>query len=350
MAADRELLTVAVVTPLEPELAERIAAVDQRVRLRFEPALLPPPRYPSDHRGAEGFRRLPEAEHAWRELLEEAEVLFGVPGDSAEGLRAAFALPRVRWIQGTSAGAGELAREAGIAPEELERVALTTASGVHAGPLAEWCLFALLAFAKDVRRLERDRRARRWEPYAVGELRGRTLVVVGVGEIGTEVARLARAFGMRVVGMKRDPSTGADHVDELVAVDRLGEALGHADAVVVTLPLTDATRGLVGEAELAALPPHAVFVNVGRGGVVDEAALVDALRDGRLAGAALDVTAQEPPPSDSPLWTLDRVLLSPHTAALVEAENARIVELFCANLGRYLAGEPLRNRVGADFY
>jgi phosphoglycerate dehydrogenase-like enzyme len=343
-------LTVVVATPLERELAARIAAADERVRLRYEPDLLPPARYPSDHRGVDGFERSPEAEQAWQALLAEADVLYGVPGDSAAGLRAAFALARVRWIQATSAGAGEQARAAGLDAEDLRRVALTTASGVHATPLAEWCLFGLLAFAKGLRRLERDRAERRWEHYPVGELRGRTVVIVGLGEIGTEVARLADAFGMRVVATKRDPTTGAEHVDELVSVDRLREALAGADAVVVTLPLTEATRGLVGRRELAALPRHAIVVNVGRGAVIDEAALVDALRAGRLAGAALDVTAEEPPPPDSPLWTLDEVLLSPHTAALSEAENARIVELFGANLRRFLAGERLPHRVGAELY
>ncbi len=327
--------------------------------MAYDPALLPPARYPSDHKGDPGFRRGPAGERRWRELLAGAEVLFGVPGDSAEGLAAAVrGLPRLRWVQATSAGAGQQVRAAGLARADLERVAVTSASGVHAGPLAEFCLFGLLAFAKGWRRLERDRDRRRWDHYAVSELRDRTALIVGLGHVGAEVARLARCFGMRTVAVKRHPDrsparrrgSADDRVDELHPTSRLHDLVGGADAVVVTLPLTRETEGLVDRAAIARMRPAAVLVNVGRGGVVDEAALVEALEAGRIGGAALDVTATEPPPASSPLWHLDNVLLSPHTMALVERENERIVALFVANLRRWLAGEPLEHRVDPDLY
>jgi phosphoglycerate dehydrogenase-like enzyme len=163
------------------------------------------------------------------------------------------------------------------------------------------------------------------------------LLVVGLGAIGREVARLGEAFGMRVLAVRRREGD-------------LDELLPQADVVVVTLPLTDETRGLISRERVAAMRDGAIFVNVGRGGVVDEEALVEALRSHRLRGAALDVFATEPLPESSPLWDLDNVLVSPHTAALSYRENERIVELFAENLRRYLAGEELLSRIDVDVF
>jgi phosphoglycerate dehydrogenase-like enzyme len=183
----------------------------------------------------------------------------------------------------------------------------------------------------------------------VPELRGETLLIVGVGEIGREVARLASAFGMRVLGIKRCPEA-TPFVDEVYAPDRLDELAAEADGIVITLPLTDETEGLVSRRTIEALKPNAILVNVGRGPVVDEEALVDALRSGGILGAALDVFATEPLPADSPLWELENVIVSPHTAALSIHENARIVELFCENLRRFLAGEELLSRIETSLF
>jgi phosphoglycerate dehydrogenase-like enzyme len=336
---------VMVATPLEPELGERIAAVDPRIELGFDAELLPPPRYPSDHDGDPDFRRDDESEQRWRAMLERAEVLLGVPEPGPDGIAAAVRLPHVRWIQAMSAGVGEQVAAAGLGDQDLERVAITSSSGVHAGPLAEYCLFGVLAFTKGLPRLLADQHAQHWPHYPVGELRGRTLLVVGLGSIGEEVARLSRAFGMHVIGVRRRAGGPSDAVDEVHGVERLPELLPRAHAVVVTVPLTPQTRGLLGERELRLLRADAVLVNVGRGAVVDEDALIRVLQQGRIAGAALDVFATEPLPSSSPLWELDNVLVSPHTMALSERESERIVELFCDNLRRFLAGDPLRNRI-----
>jgi phosphoglycerate dehydrogenase-like enzyme len=344
---------VLIASPLEAELAARIQAADRRAEVLFEPELLPPARYPADHRGDPEFRRDAAAEARWRALLGRAEVLFGIPGDSAEALAELVnGLPGLRWVHATSAGAGEQVRRAGLAPEALERVAVTTSSGVHAVPLAEFAILGLLAVAKDLPRLVADQRAKAWpevrEPFR--ELRGQTLFLVGLGEIGREVARLGKALGMRTVGFRRTEGPPPEFVDEVHGPDRLAELAGRADAVVVSLPLTEQTVGLVDRATIGRLPPGCIFVNVGRGGVVDEPALMDALRDRRIAGAALDVFATEPLPADSPLWTLPNVLVTPHSAALSARENERIVELFCENLRRYLDGRPLRNVVEPGVY
>jgi phosphoglycerate dehydrogenase-like enzyme len=354
---------VMIATPLEKELAERVAAADPRVELLFDPELLPPARYPGDHAGDPEFRRDPDGEAHWRVMLDRAEVLFGIPGDSGEALAELLsgAHPALRWVHATSAGAGELVRRAGVDRKDLARVAVTTSSGVHAVPLAEFAVLGLLAIAKDLPGLAAAQRARSWPTVRrpLRELRGQTLVLVGLGEIGREVARLGKALGMHTVGVRRSAGgvrgtpggspggSGAPppFTDEVHGADRLPELAGRADAMVVSLPLTDQTAGLLDRATIERLPPTCIFVNVGRGGVVDEAALVDALRERRLAGAVLDVFATEPLPPDSPLWTLPNVLVSPHAAALSEHENRRIVELFVANLRRFLAGEPLANRV-----
>jgi phosphoglycerate dehydrogenase-like enzyme len=341
-----ERVPVVIASPLDAELVERLRAVDERLDVRFEPELLPSPRYPSDHHGEDGFERTPEQEERFTELVAGAEVLFGIPAELPERLAWAVRIaPGLRFVQATAAGAGQQVRRAGLTAAELERVAISSASGVHAVPLAEWSIFGLLAFAKDLPRLRRDGAERAWPHYPTTELRGQTLLVVGVGAIGLEVARLASAFGMRVVGVKRETGERVPHVDSLHPPEQLRELVGDAHAIVVTLPLTDETRGLIDRDTIERMRDGAVFVNVGRGRVVDEEALIDALRSGKLAGAALDVTYKEPLPPESPLWEMENVILSPHTAALSWHENERIVELFAENLRRYLRGDGLLSRV-----
>lgn len=179
----------------------------------------------------------------------------------------------------------------------------------------------------------------------MAQLRGRTVLLVGLGTIGVEVARLAKAFGMRVVAITRSGRSECPDVDEVRPTRFLADLLQVANGVVLTLPLTEQTAGLFDAAAIGQMHSNAVLVNVGRGGVVDEPALIQALNAGRLAGAALDVFATEPLPADSPLWSMPNVLISPHTAALSEQEDERTVDLFSDNLHRYLAGDELRSRV-----
>jgi len=342
---------VVIASPLEAELVEHLRTVDDRLEVHFEPDLLPPPRYPCDHRGELGFARTPEQEARFTELVAGAEILFGLPEESPERLAWAVRVaPALRFVQGTAAGAGQQVRAAELTPDELRRVHFASSAGVHATPLAEWAIFGVLSFRKGLPRLLADADGRRFDHYPVDELRNATLLVVGVGEIGREVARLGAAFGMRVVGVKRDARGQLPHVDELHTPDRLDELAGDADAIVITLPLTLETDGLVSRTTIQSMRPDAVLVNIGRGGVVDEPALVEALQERRLRGAALDVFATEPLPPESPLWALDNVLISPHTAALSVHENERIVELFADNLRRYLAGEELRSRIRTDAF
>ena len=342
---------ILIATPLEAELVGRIAAAAPGAEVLFDATLLPATRYPSDHRGPPDWRRDAASEARWRGLLGRATVLYGVPRDTAAGLAAALPhAPLLRWVQATSAGAGEQVRGANLAPEVLARVAFTSAAGVHGGMLAEFVFGGILALRKDFRRLETVRAERAWPHFASGELAGSTIAIVGLGSIGLTVARIARGFEMRVLGVTR---TGAPHTaaDEVYSTGRIGDAFATADAVVVTLPGTAATSSLVDGAALARLRPDAIFCNVGRGTVVDQHALTQALQRGAIAGAVLDVFDPEPLPADDPLWTLENVVFSPHTMALSVHENERIVDLFCDNLGRFARGERLRNRIDtSEFY
>lgn len=342
---------VTVAVPLAADLAARIGEGHADVVVVHEPDLLPPPRFPGDHAGEAGFTRSGSDEARFQALLADTDVTFGFPGDSPAGLAAlVHGAPRLRWVHGTAAGAGEQARRAGLTAGDLDRVALTTSAGVHGATLAEFAMFGLLAGARDLPRLQDQQRAHAWPLRRPSrELAGRRLLVLGLGGIGRQVAALAAGLGMRVSGVRRDPAgPPVPHVERTYGPDELATALAATDDVVLALPGTDETAAVVGAAELALLADGATVVNVGRGTALDETALLVALDGGGVGYAALDVTAVEPLPTDSPLWDHPRVLISPHTAALSVHEDARIVELFRDNLARFLAGDPLRNRVRAD--
>lgn len=267
--------------------------------------------------------------------------------------------PRLRWVQLHSAGANHILDQ----PIMHSEITLTTASGIHATPIAEYVFASILAHRWRVplwTRCQREARwpSGRWDLYARPELRGSTLGIVGYGSIGREVGRIGRGFGMRVLALRRsagrrEEGYAVDYTgdpegqvpEQFFAPDQLHEMLAACDYVVIALPLTPATTHYIGEAELRAMKPSAYLVNIARGAVVDEAALIRALREGWIAGAGLDVFEQEPLPSDSPLWELENALISPHVAGFTPRYDERAVALFAQNLARYIAGEPLLNLV-----
>ncbi len=343
---------VAVGTPLPRELRPLITGVDSRIELLVDDELLPQMRYPGDHDGDPAFRRSEKQQAAFDDLLTNAEVFYGIPDTRPAALAPALrANPNLRWVQTMAAGGGAQVKAAGLTEDELARVVFTTSAGVHGGTLAEFAVFGVLAGAKDLPRLQELQRARTWpERWAMKQVSEQTVLIVGLGGIGSETARLLKGLGATVLGVKRTAEP-VEHVDEVHTDSALPELIPRADAMVITLPGTDATTGLIDRDLLAAAKPGIVVVNVGRGTVVDEPALVDALRSGRVSSAYLDVFATEPLPADSPLWDMPNVLVSPHTAALSPAEDRRIAELFADNLRRYLDGAPLRNVVDTrDFY
>ncbi len=330
---------------LEPELVERVRAVDPRLHVNYRPDLLPQPRYLADHVGAP-LVRSPSDQAAWDVLLAGAEVLFDFDYTDMTGWVAKA--PRVRWLQASSAGIGQLVKRRRF---DETGIVFTTASGVHARPLAEFVTMVMLEHVKRAG-LAREQQAKRsWQRFTTGELCGKTLAIVGFGRIGTEVAGLARAFGMRVIASKRDVGgldAAALGLAALYGSDGLHDLLAGADYVCLITPHTPETEGLMDEAAFAAMKPGAVLINIARGAVVHEPALLAALNAGRLAHAALDVAAVEPLPADSPLWAHPNVTIYPHSASTGEHENERLVQLFCDNLRRYLAGEPLLNRLDTE--
>ncbi|UCH25836.1 MAG: D-2-hydroxyacid dehydrogenase, partial [Trueperaceae bacterium] len=326
----------------EPEYVERIAAVSNDLRVEYHPDLIAPPRYVADHNGPPDFRRDAGQEQRFREMLSSAEVHFDF--DRSVMAELPTIAPKLRWIQATSSGIGPLIKAAGL---DATDIVITNAAGIHAVPLAEHVLLSLLYFVKDVPARLRDQRNHVWERYSGRELRERTVVVVGLGAVGREVARLCRGVGLHVIGVRRSPvlDLSAQHVDEAIHPAQLRDVLPRADALVLCSPQTPETEGMIGAEALAALPDGAILVNIGRGSLVVEAALLDALRSGRLGGAALDVAAVEPLPVGHPLWNFPNVFITAHSASTVDKENARLTDLFCDNLQRYLAGAPLRNVV-----
>lgn len=285
--------------------------------------------------GLEGVERIvtndPEQVKA---AAPKADILLNGSGTPALLADATRHASRSTWTHSLWAGLDNV-----LSPEVMASTTpLTNGKGVFRTSLAEWSIGAMLHFSYRMRRMIQQQEARTWEVFTTEELHGRTLGVVGYGEIGRAAAERARAFGMKILALRRRPDPGDPIVD-------LATIMSESDYVLVAAPLTPDTRGMIGAAEIARMKPTAVLINVGRGAVVDEEALAAALEAGRIKGAALDVFAQEPLPGDHAFWRLPNVLLSPHTADHVEDFVVLAVDCFLENLRRFRAGEPLLNMV-----
>ena len=336
MADKKQVYKVLIASYLEPEHVERIRQVDSRLQVIFEPDLLGRPSYAADHYAV--LERTAEQEARWRELLGQADILFDFDYSHRPDLPELAS--QVRWVQASSAGIGQFVKRYGY-DTRMPNTTFTTSSGIHARPLAEFCLMAMLMHYKQVLPMLRNQKRHRWERFAGADLEGRTLAIVGLGHIGSRVAQMACDLGMIVIG-----TTAADPqpcVDRFYPPERLREMLPLADVLVLSVPHTPQTEKMIGREELDLLKPGAYLINIARGAVVDEAALIEALRSGRLSGAALDVFEQEPLPDSSPLWDMENVLVNPHSASTSDRENERLTELFCDNLQRFVNGRPLRN-------
>jgi phosphoglycerate dehydrogenase-like enzyme len=271
--------------------------------------------------------------------------------------------PRLRWVQLDTAGVNHLLDT----PLWRSQVQLTTLNGVAPPNMGEFAMLSMLAFGHHLPRLMRGQLAKewptfqqRWDWYTPHEIRGSTVCIIGYGNIGREIGRLGHAFGMRVlaVDQKRsgEPASPTYQIPELVGLpgtepdesfvpEQLDEAVARADYVVIVVPYTSATHHMISERILGAMRPQAVLVNIARGGVVDEEALIRALVEKRIAGAVLDVFAEEPLPASSPLWAMENVLISPHVAGFTAHYHERIMDLFAQNIHRFIIGQPLLNEV-----
>lgn len=264
-------------------------------------------------------------------LAPEADVLLNGDFRDPSLFLAIFPLAtRVRWVHVLLAGI-----EKQLSPEIIASpVPLTNGRGVFSRPLGEWILGAMIYFTYGFPRMLRYQRARHWEQYAHEELYGQRVAILGYGDIGRAAGERAQALGMQVHPLRRNHTPA-----------ELLEAIHAADYLAVTAPLTRETRGMIGAAQIAAMKPSAVLINVGRGPIVQEAALISALQSGAIRGAALDVFETEPLPPDSPFWGMENVLLSPHSADILSNSRELAVDCFVDNFQRFVKGEPLLNIV-----
>jgi phosphoglycerate dehydrogenase-like enzyme len=322
--------------PLEAAYVQSIEAVDPRVHALCM--------YKPDE--ALAREEWPRAEGVELDaLLAEAEVLFGF-SFPVEWLDK---MPRVKWVQLASAGSDYMLR-AGLLDKRPDLL-LTTASGVHEIPISEHIIGMILYFSRGFYRAVRNQALHKWERFTAGEAYGKMVCFVGYGPIARRASALCKSLGMRVIAVRAslvEQQPGFEAVERFYPLGDLNEALAQADYVVVAAPHTPRSEKMIGREQLAGMKPDATLINVSRGAVVDEAALVEALREGRLGGAGLDVFEQEPLPESSPLWDMPNVLVTPHVSGSNPNYNQRVTELFCDNLGRYLRGDTLRNLVDRE--
>lgn len=334
------MIRLLIASYLEPRFVEQIASVDPSLEVIYRPDLLPVPRYVADHIGHPLLRN-PQQQAEWEALLATAQIMFDFDFTDLTGLR--HRVPQLRWLQASSSGIGALVKRYQL---DQTGAIFTTASGIHARPLAEFVIMAILEQVKRRSLAQHQQQARAWIRFTTAELADLTLGIVGLGKIGREVARLARLMGLKVWASRRNPQTGPDDstlVDRLFGPGQLAEMLPACDFVCLVAPHTPETEGLINQESLSWLRPQAVLINIARGALVVEADLLDALDQGRLAHAVLDVVVTEPLPAESPLWHHPGITLYPHSASTSTRENERLTQLFCDNLLRFMSGQPLRN-------
>ncbi len=322
-----------IASPLEVEHVDRIREIDpKRVEVIFEPDLLPPTRYIADHKGIPSFQHTADQSDRWRREISSADILFDFPCVSSQDGEWTSWISNLKWIQTTSSGVGQFVARLGLQTSDL---LITTARGVHAGPLTEFAFLAILSHAKRLNHLREEQSARRWDRFCGGELDGQTIGVIGAGRVGGRVAAIARCFGMKVIALASPGSTKSKEdlgADQLFQAGELHAMLASVDYVVLSVPHTPDTEDMIDAEAFAAMKPGCVLVNIARGKVVVEDALMQALQSGQLAYAALDVFQTEPLPTQSPLWGMSNVLVSPHSASTSFSENRKIVDTFCHNL------------------
>ena len=341
MTTKGEKLNLLVASYIEPEYIDKVRKVDERLNVIYEPSLIPAPRFVGDHTG-HPLTRTPEQDKRWLDLLATADIMLDFDKTHKKDLPELAR--RVKWIQSTSTGIGQFVHDS----EYDKRMPNTvfTIAGVHGRPLAEFTIMAILMHYKLADLMAKQKQERCFDRFAGTDAEGRTMAILGLGRNGTAVAEMAHGIGMRVLGM--DLISKPEVVDRFYKREELDEMLTEAEVLVVTMPGTSLTKNMIGARELALMKKGSYLVNVARGSIIDEEAMIEALRSGQLSGAALDVFQQEPLPTDSPFWDMPNVLMCPHAASISDRENSRIIDVFCDNLRRYLDDKPLRNVLNTE--
>ncbi|MBU2227815.1 MAG: D-2-hydroxyacid dehydrogenase [Proteobacteria bacterium] len=327
-----EIIRVVLTSPVDEQNLQKIEAVSGRIRVDQVSSFIIAEKK-GDGAGKEQLDL----------LLRQAEVLYGWIHHFPRNLPERVS--RLKWIQTMTAGVDQL-------PAEIlnSGIRISNTSGIHGATMGEVVLEMMLMFVKDAPACLQMKQEKQWRRYKPRLLRGQTVGILGLGAVGREIARLCKAFGMNVTGIRRSGGSGSPlpEVDRIFPPEQLPELLAGSDFVVLALPLTKETRGLIGEKELRGMKPGAYLINVARGAIVDEAALIRALEEKWIAGAGLDVFAREPLPPESRIYELPNVIFSPHISGEMPDYEARATEVFCENLKRYLAGEPFVHEVDRE--
>jgi phosphoglycerate dehydrogenase-like enzyme len=343
IVAPGDKLTVLIDFPLSAELVERLVSLDPCLVL--VPSFVPTDDSANPDSRSDGWRRLDDAE--MDAALARTDVLFTF-WPSAAWLEKA---PRLKWVQLSSAGADHVLREGTM--DNHPGLIVTTASGIHEIPISEHIVAMILHFSRGFNRAVRNQQVHKWERFTLGEACGQTVCFVGYGPIARRAAALCRALGMRTLAVRaslseQQPGLAEDPVESFYPASELNNALAQSDYVVIAAPRTPRSEGMIGREQLSAMKSTAVLVNISRGALVDEPALIEALGKGTIAGAGLDVFVEEPLPESSPLWAMPNVLITPHVSGSNPHYHQRATDLFRDNLARYLLGEPLRNVVDVE--
>lgn len=327
-----EIIKVVLTSPIDEPLLEKIKAVSKQIRVDPVAHWIV-----AEKKGALSNRQ------ELNLLLQQAEVIFGWIHQFPKDLPART--DRLKWLQVMTAGVDRL-------PEEILKsgIRVTNASGLHGTAMGEVVLEMMLMFVKDAPACMRMKQEREWRRYRPAILRDKTVGILGLGAVGKEIARLCKAFGMKVIGIRRSGGAASPFpdVDRVYPREQLLELLAESDFLVLALPLTKETGGLIGEKELRGMKPTACLINVARGAIVDEGALICALEEKWIAGAGLDVFTREPLPPESPFYAMPNVIFSPHISGDIPDYESRATEVFCENLRRYLAGEPFLHEVDRE--
>lgn len=345
-------VNVLMVSPisLSDNFMEIVAAVDPRISVKNGSGSFVEELWRSGKKGQfvdllEEIARRTSALHPYQKpesldtLLAQAEVIWGVVLFPENLLSRT---PKLKWLQLGGTGIDPY-KPMGIFNGQIT---VTNSRGTQAIPIAEYVLYYMFILAKNARRLMDNQRNKRWDPFLSQELRDKTVGIIGLGAIGTEIARLTKGIGMRVIATRRSATTkesGVFDIDEIYPTSCLHEMLSESDYVVVAVPLTPETQSVIGEKELRLMKPTAYLINIGRGETLDQSAVTRAIKEGWIAGAGLDVFEVEPLPSDSELWELPNAIISAHASGASDRRSERVINMFCDNLKRYLAGEKLLN-------